>query len=252
MRKFLFLLILLSSFVLGQGFSSNEFLKYRVHYGFLNAGFATLTVSETMYNGKPNYHVVGKGSSSGAVRIFYKVDNLYETYFDKEKIVPNKFIRQITESNYSKNKVLIFDNDKGIVTINDLKNNQVKQEKYDIQVQDMLSAFYYLRTKSAEDFKIGEFLSVNVFMDDEIYPFKLKVNGREKIKTKFGRVNAIKLTPYVQKGRIFKKSESVTMWVSDDDNLIPLSIQAELVVGKLKIDLDSYKNIKYPLSLDKE
>ncbi|MGI9527916.1 MAG: DUF3108 domain-containing protein [Weeksellaceae bacterium] len=244
---YLFTFILISSLTYGQGFNNNELLKYRVHYGFLNAGFATLELKETTYNGKPHYHVVGQGSSSGAVRAFYKVDNNYETYFDKNEMRPSKFIRQITESNYSKNKVLTFDHNQKIVTVNDLKNKRVKFIKYDVAVQDMLSAFYYLRTKSPDDFQTGEFLTVNVFMDDEVYPFKLKVNGREKIKTKFGWINAIKLTPYVQKGRVFKKSESVTMWVSDDENLIPLSVHAELVVGKLKMDIEDFKNVKYPL-----
>ncbi|MXV39121.1 DUF3108 domain-containing protein [Flavobacteriaceae bacterium Ap0902] len=249
------LLYLLSFFLFvhigyGQGYMDNELLKYRVHYGFLNAGFATLKLEETTYNGKAHYHVTGSGSSSGAVRIFYKVDNNYETYFEKDGLRPSKFIRQITESNYSKNKILTFDHEKKVVVINDLKNKRVKYERFDVPVQDMLSAFYYLRTKSPDEFRTGEYLNVNVFMDDEVYPFRLKVDGREKIKTKFGWINAIKLTPYVQKGRVFKESESVTMWVSDDENLIPLSVHAELVVGKLKMDLEEYKNNKYPLEFN--
>ena len=81
-------------------------------------------------------------------------------------------------------------------------------------------------------------------MGDEKLKFKLKILGREVLKTKFGKINAIKIRPYVQSGRIFEESESVTMWVSDDDNLMPLKIKAGLLVGSLNADLYEYKNLK--------
>lgn len=244
---YVFISLFISHAVVAQGFQKDEFLKYRVHFGFLNAGFATLKLEETTYKGKPHYHVVGEGSSSGAVRAFFKVDDRYETYFDKYQFTPSKFIRKIREGGHRKHRVLTFNNKKKVVTINDLRHKRVTYERYNTQVQDMLSAFYYLRTKSNSDFQTGKYLSVDVFMDGEVYPFKLKVEGRETFKTKFGKIKAIKMTPYVQKGRVFKEEESVTMWVSDDDNLIPLSIKAELAVGSLKMDLHSYKNTKYPM-----
>ena len=58
------------------------------------------------------------------------------------------------------------------------------------------------------------------------------------------KINTIKIRPYVQSGRIFEESESVTMWVSDDDNLMPLKIKAGLLVGSLNADLYEYKNLK--------
>ena len=53
--------------------------------------------------------------------------------------------------------------------------------------------------------------------------------------------------PYVFSGRVFKEQESVTVWISDDDNKIPLRIQADLLVGSIKADLESYKGVRFPL-----
>lgn len=247
MNKFLYVLFtfFFSYFAIAQGFQDDEFLKYRVHYGFLNAGFATLKVNETNYNGKPHYHVVGEGSSTGAVRAFFKVDDRYETYFDKNRFTPSKFIRKVREGGHEKDRILTFDHSRKVVTINDLKAKKVTYAQIPANIQDMMSAFYYLRTKTNNDFKTGEFQNLNIFMDGEVYPFRLKVDGRERIKTKFGYVNAIKMTPYVQSGRVFEKQESVSMWVSDDLNLIPLKLKASLAVGSLEMDLHSYKNLKY-------
>ncbi|QAR30292.1 DUF3108 domain-containing protein [Ornithobacterium rhinotracheale] len=248
------ILLLLSCICLSgqaQGFSNEEFLKYRVHYGILNAGFASLKVKETTYNARPHWHIVGKGSSSGAVRVFFKVEDRYETFIDKQSYKPSKFIRNINEGGYTKNKVLKFDHSKKYVYEHNLENGKKTTYSYNTEIQDMLSAFYYLRTIANTEFTEGSTKNINVFMDGQIYPFKLKVLGRESIKSKFGSIKCIKMRPYVQSGRVFKEQESVTIWVSDDTNLIPILLQAELAVGSLKMSLYEYKNIKTPLAFKK-
>lgn len=248
MKKVIFLTLSICSYLLfGQGFSNNEYLKYRVHYGFINAGFASLSISEVNYLGKPHWHVTGKGNSTGAVSLFFKVRDNYETYIDQQTIRPSKFIRKINEGGYTKNKVLLFDNDKKLVYETNYKNNRKTTYRHSTDIQDMLSAFYFLRNFNKSEFPIGSIKTVKVFMDGEIYSFKLKVLGKETIDTQFGEIKCIKMRPYVQSGRVFKAQESVTIWISDDDNLIPILLQADLAVGSLKMSLYEYKNTKYPL-----
>ena len=52
-----------------------------------------------------------------------------------------------------------------------------------------------------------------MFMDSQVYPFKLRFLGKEVIKTKFGKVKCLVFRPLVQSGRIFKAEESVTLWI---------------------------------------
>jgi hypothetical protein len=47
---------------------------------------------------------------------------------------------------------------------------------------------------------------------------------------------------------VFKEEESLTVWISDDENKIPLRIKASLAVGSLKADLDEYKGLSHPLN----
>ena len=72
-----------------------------------------------------------------------------------------------------------------------------------------------------------------IFDDDEIYKFKLKLLGRETISTEFGSVKTLKFCPIVQDGRVFKEEESITMWITDDKNKIPVKLKAALRVGSL-------------------
>ncbi|MCB0475521.1 MAG: DUF3108 domain-containing protein, partial [Flavobacteriaceae bacterium] len=100
--------------------------------------------------------------------------------------------------------------------------------------------------------KKGDEISLKMFFDEKNYTFKLKFLGRETINTKFGKVATAKFRPYVQSGRVFKEEESLTVWVSDDKNKIPLLIKASLAVGSLRADLDAYKGLanSFPIIFD--
>ena len=60
-----------------------EWFKFRIHYGFINAGFATLEIKEGIKENKKVFHAIGKGYTVGMSRFFFKVDDNYESYFDK-------------------------------------------------------------------------------------------------------------------------------------------------------------------------
>jgi hypothetical protein len=90
-----------------------------------------------------------------------------------------------------------------------------------------------------------------MFFDNETTKFKLKFIGREQILTKFGTISTMIFRPLVQSGRVFKEEESLTVWISDDNNKLPIRIQASLAVGSIKADLDAYKGIKYPFTIKK-
>ena len=110
----------------------------------------------------------------------------------------------------------------------------------------MVSAYYYLRNNyKTETIKEGDIVSLNMFFDEENYEFKLKFLGREILKTEFGDIKTLKFRPYVMAGRVFKEQESLTLWVSADDNKIPLRIKADLRVGSLRADLEAFKGLKH-------
>ncbi|MUV05510.1 DUF3108 domain-containing protein [Flavobacterium rakeshii] len=227
-------------------FSTGEYFKFRIHYGFINAGYATLEVKDAVRENKKVFHVVGKGYTTGAAKLFFKVKDDYQSYFDKETGKPYQFIRKIDEGGYTKNQEGFFNQSSNTVTVNDYKNDTKKTFKVPENVQDIVSVFYYLRNHpEVDDLKVGGFIEVDMFFDEEVTKFKLKFLGREDIKTKFGTVSAMIFRPYVQAGRVFKEEESLTVWISDDGNKVPLRIKADLAVGSLKADLDEFKGLSH-------
>lgn len=228
-------------------FKGGEWFQFRVHYGIFNASYATLSLRETTLNGKAVYHVVGEGKTVGLARLFFKVEDNYESYFDKQDGKPYKFIRQIDEGGHTKDLEINFNHVARKAVVTDHENNKTTILSTGEEIQDLLSAFYYLRnnydTKSL--YKGKEMVLDMLFDDKEVFKFKLKFLGRENLKTRFGTVACLKFRPYVQSGRVFKEQESLTLWVSDDDNKVPIRIKADLRVGSLKADLNAFKGLKH-------
>lgn len=249
------LLIVTTSFTTQKedAFSAGEWFKFRIHYGVLNAGFATVEVKEASLNNKKVFHVVGKGYTTGMSRFFFKVDDLYESYFDKETGIPYQFVRKIDEGGYTKNQEGFFSQTENKVFVKDYKNKTQKTLEIPKNAQDILSTFYYLRNYPNIDKLVpGESVTIDMFFDDETTKFKLKFLGREDVSTKFGTVPAMIFRPLVQSGRVFKEEESLTVWVSDDNNKLPLRIKASLAVGSIKADLDSFKGLKHPFMVKRK
>ncbi|MDG2279956.1 MAG: DUF3108 domain-containing protein [Flavicella sp.] len=237
---FLFLTVLAQSQNEEKVFQDGEELKYRVHYGFVNAGYATLAVSEK----EESYHFVGKGWTVGVTNVFFKVRDQYESYVNKKTLAPDHFVRRVKEGGYKLSRDIYFDYEQDSARVEDHKINSTK--KYPIaDVQDILSAFYKMRSAKIDTMKVGESIKLQIFIDGEMFAFKLKLLGNEVVSSKYGKIPCYKFRPYVQKGRIFKENESLTIWISADKNKIPIRMKASLAVGSAKMDLTSYKGLSH-------
>lgn len=227
-------------------FKSGEWLQYKMSYsGFFRAGTAILEVQEKDFNGKKVFYTKGSGWTSGAIKWFFEVDDHYESYFDKDTIKPYVFKRKINEGGYKKHRITSFNYTSNKAYVQDF----ILQKDTSIvfsEVQDMLSSFYYLRNRDVKNMKKGEEIAIDIFMDSQIYPFKLRFLGRETLKTKFGTINTMIFRPLVQSGRVFKAQESVTLWITDDANKIPVKLNADLAVGSLRAELEVYKGLANP------
>lgn len=222
-----------------KAFVPGEVLKFRIHYGFMDAGEATLEVlpSVQQFAGRDCFHVVGTGKSVGAFDWFFKVRDRYESMVDTSAIAPWFFVRRVNEGGYIINQNVTFNH----------YLDSVKSEKKTISVpeytQDLISAFYYARTIDFQSAKPGDVFPITGYLDDDIIPLNLKFLGRETIKSKKGTFRCIKMRPMLTEGRVFKDQEDMTIWVSDDANKIPVRVQTDILVGSIKMDLVDFQNL---------
>ena len=226
-----------------QVFKGGEWLRFKMSYsGFLKAGNATLSVDKDTLNGKEVFHVTGKGWTTGIIKWFFKVDDNYQSYIDAKTGKPYLFKRKINEGGYKKHRNTRFNYQTNKAYIHDFKN-QTDTIVSIGNVQDMLSSFYYLRNQDVSKLKPGDEIALDMFIDSKTHPFKLRFLGIEVLKTRFGKIKTYRFRPLVQAGRVFKENESVTIWITADENKIPIKLKANLSVGSLRAELDAYKGL---------
>lgn len=225
-------------------FKTGEKLTYRVTYGLVDAGEATIEVKSTSRKGQGRelQHVVATGKTLGSFNSFYKVHDVYESYIDKKSMMPWYFVRNVDEGGFTINQKYTFkQNEKKV-------HNGDKDFEVNLGIQDMISSFYKARTLNMKGMTSGKVFSFKCFMDDEVYNLKIKYKGKEKIKIRKGEFQCYKFVPVVQTGRYFKSEEDVQFWVTADQNRIPVLVKAKIPVGTVKMHLIEWNGLKNELS----
>ena len=230
-------------------FQRGEKITFRVFYdsyltGNVNAGFASLEIrpENEVIAGRNTMNVVGIGRTRGAFNFFFRVVNRYETYLDEEAIVPLLFIRRINEGGYKKSQDVVFNQFENIA----LSNTATVPVAPNIQ--DIISAFYYLRTYDYDEAEVGDIFDVSFFLDDTVYVSRVVFDGREEVDTRVGTFRTLRFKPQVLAGDVFSQPYPMTLWISDDKNKIPVMAQSGIIVGSVKMELIEYSGLKNPMS----
>ncbi len=183
--------------------------------------------------------VILQGRSNSIVDLFFKIRDRYESKINTKSLLPSYFKRDILEGRDKINQEYFFNH----------KNNTVKTQKGEYKIneksQDMLSSFLFGRTLNSSFLKRKS----PFFINEEEYNMEVKYVGTEVLNTNIGKLRCIKLKPKVQVGRVFSSPDDLNIWVSDDKNHILIKVEMDILVGSIKADIETAKNIKFPLSI---
>lgn len=227
-------------------YKADEEVKMKVFYSaiglYIGAGEAIFTAKLDRFSGKPVYHLVGEGKTYPAFDNFFKVRDRYESYIDTASLLPYKFVRNVDEGGYKSYNNVTFNQDANKA----ISTNGV----FDVTncIQDVVSMVYYVRNIDFDKYKANDKILFDMFLDDEVFHMYVRYLGKERIKTRYGRFNAIKIKPLLLKGTIFEGGEKMTAWLSDDPNHLLLRVESPIAVGSIKVDMMSYKNLRHPLT----
>jgi hypothetical protein len=215
-----------------------EHLKYVIRYGIVRGGKASLKLKSDKLNGKEVFHATLTGRTVGLFNTLYRVKDTYESYFDKETLLPVKAIRDIREGSYKRYNEVTFDREK----------NQINSQKSGIKdvpvgIHDILSAFYFARAYHFNsDLEVGQVVKIQTYFADEEFLLQFRFMGYETINSKIGNIKCYKFIPIVQTGRAFEDEDDMKIWVSADSNKIPVRVQFDLFLGSLRCDLTNFSN----------
>ncbi|MFI5138854.1 MAG: DUF3108 domain-containing protein [Sphingobacteriales bacterium] len=225
-------------------FKAGEQLSYTLKYGFFTAAQANLRVetSDKTFDGHPAFHIVANGQTAGAFDLLYKTRNRYETYVDQTTLLPYFYTENRHEASYKHSDNVTFNHHDDKITANK------GVFPYKGKVFDFLSAYYFSRSIDISKIKIGDTFDLKYFLEDGVHTLSITYVGKEKVESDLGVFNCLKFNPTIIPGRVFRKDSKLYLWITDDNNRIPLKAHVELVVGSLTMNLTAVKDLKYPLN----
>ncbi len=221
-------------------FNAGEILKYKVQYGIIKGGEASLTIGIVPNGDTYLYHIKAVAKTVGVVGAMVTIRDVYESFVEIHSGLPVKAIRNIREHNYTFYDEYWFFQDSNYV-------QTITSGRHDVPdgILDVLSAFYFARRHLfSNDLKKNQIIPMKAFFDDKIYDLDVKFKNTETIKTKFGKIKCHRFVPATSLKGTFTKEDQMQIWVTADENYIPVKIRVKLPIGKLKCDLIDYQNIK--------
>ena len=228
-------------------FNTGEKITYTIFYNviglYVNAGDAQFTVMPTKWEGENAYAFTATGNSNRKYDWIFKVRDKYESIVDSKNLLPYFFSRSINEGSFHQNQTLTFNQKANQVMTNNGESFKAADCTFDV-----ISAVYATRNLDFKNLAVNEKVYLNFFLDNELHPSYFKYLGKEVIQTRFGKFKAIKIAPLLVKGSMFEGGERMTIWVTDDDNHIPIRIETPIIVGTIKVDMKSYEGLRHPLT----
>ncbi|MBR1405532.1 MAG: DUF3108 domain-containing protein [Bacteroidales bacterium] len=237
-------------------FRSGETLRYALSYNWhavaTDVASGALTLDSTLFAGTPAYHATMSARTAKFFDVFFKVREGFQSWFTADGLQPRKFIRDTHEGSYYAYNLYRYDTDARVIHA-DLETKSRGKYQLDLPygdcTYDLPALLYFTRTMDAAQLQPGTNYHITFAIDDDVYVLTLTFKGREDKYVKgLGRVGSMKFGCSVVAGEMFDGSEDALLWISDDENRIPVYFMAPLKVGAVSGRLASWSGLKHPFS----
>lgn len=223
--------------VVNNAFEVGERLTFSIGWEFIEAGEAVMAVEKMeQLNGRNCYKVTTTAKSNLAFSALYPVKDYFESYVDVHGIFPVRFRKNILEGGYTKQLIATFDHAeaKAIIADSDSGDVTVSIDRY---TQDVVSAFYFLRTQNLDN--IDE-LVIPTLNNLKTREFSIRIIKRESVKVKAGTFECIVVETPIGP---FQNKKNLRIWLTDDEKKIPVLMKSKIVVGSIKAELEKIEGV---------
>jgi hypothetical protein len=215
-------------------YGPGERMVFSIGYGPIKAGEGILeVVGLTEYKGHTCYNIQSKANSNRFFSSVYKVRDKVTSYIDVETLYSRYFNKRLREGDYKKSVEIYFDHMAE-------EARYTNGEIYPISsgVQDVLSAFFYVRNL---DLEVGKVFHVPAHSSRRTYDLKVIIHGKEKVEVEAGTWNCYVVEPVIEGDGLFKHEGKLTLYITDDAHRIPVLIKTKVPVGSIDVELKDYR-----------
>lgn len=237
-------------------FKPGEKITYLAYYNWgliwIHAGDVEFTINSGVYENKPVYMFKATGRTVKSYDWAFKVRENFSSYVDKSTFQPLWHLKDVTEGSFQGYEKYIFQPEKHKV-ISAIENSSQPFKKDSLFLPsctfDVLSTIYYCRTINFDRLKINDKIPISAIIESKIYSLYLRYLGKETIKNKDGhQYRCSKFSALLVEGTIFKGGEDMYVWITDDDNHIPVLVEAKILIGSVKAYLNTTEGLTHPLN----
>lgn len=232
-------------------FQNGEEITYKIYYNWNFVWLSAGEVTFKIWDEGTQYHYQAIGKTYSSYEWFFQVNDRYDSWVDKNTLLPNYSERNVEEGKYHIFEKISFNQGARNASVWRADHRGAPETKTEHPVNDcvhdVLSTLYFLRNVDFAAHQSGFKIPFRVFMDKEEFPLQMRYLGKDPRKKvhNMGRYKTLKFQPDVIAGNVFKEDAKMTVWVSDDQNRIPVLIESPVSVGSVKMTLKSYKGLKY-------
>ena len=259
------LLFTIFSYVLSSGqttiennaFEAGEKLTYDLYYkyGILNmkGGRATINTEETTYNDKDAYKLTLNASTGGLIGNFYNIEDTLTSYMDKN-LVPFLFVKGAAEGKDYTRERQIYKYQNGKTSIRTIRhrNGELSFDENIITdrcTYDMMSILAFARTLNYSKMQRGDNTQVQFITGKRLVNMYIRYMGKSSMKVNNGNTyQAIELSLMILDKAFVDQEEAMRVWITDDENNLPLQINSKLKIGEMRVVLKDFSGNKHPLN----
>ena len=237
-------------------FGAGERMDFVLHYrwGAINTdvGSATVTLDSLTFNGEEAFHCSVTGRTTRMFDLFFKVREDFDSWFTRDGLRPLKFTRDTYEGGYEARNTYLYDWKSPEPHIDaDVYSSSRGQRSLELPLTpctyDLPALFFFARNMDIENVQPGRRYPMTFVIDDDVYNVYFILYGRETVKVKgLGTVRTIKFAAKLLEGEVFKGEEDMMIWISDDENRLPVYFEAPLIIGVATGRMTGYDGLKYP------
>jgi|GEM_PF-499089 len=216
---------------------TGEKLFFDISWSFMTVGTASLETDGTaLINGREAVHIKALAKSGAVIDAFFKVSDRNDSWLDTEDLSSFGYYKRIQEGRYYFSEHISYGN--GVFewrSLNRKHKMKTCSGRLYGKVNDVLSALYRVRTMKLEP---GDTINIAANSRNS-WNINVKVLRRETIKVPYGERRCLVVEPLVGDEGIFmgKKGKRMFVWLTDDEEKIPVKLKAEIFIGAVTADL---------------